>query len=692
MNTSPDSSQGAGISPGAIVGGGHYSLHVPLGESGLLWLAQDEELQRLAVVRFLPAEIRQDVRALETLKKRVVAAGAVTHENVSRTLEWYESAAMDPFIATEYVEGKPVTEVMNGGEGRPIPWDWLKPVAASVACGLEALHHAGVVHHGVCPENILVAADKRVKLLDAVVTGTLRNPLFVPASLHRPRELRCFSPQQLEGKEPATADDFYSLGATLFELLTGSAVFGTADSLLQDIRSTPAPALRERLAAQKAQAVPDGIIDFIMACLSKDAAQRPKTLDCLLPRQPQSIPVAATTARVEKAAEKVVPVAARPETAEVLPQLASRSDLELIKAARDARPRRNSWALAAVFFLLLSLGGTWGFFHYQKQQKENQRMAAAALEEARQREQAEENTRQAEEKLKQETAARKKSEEETRKAREAARLAEERRRTEAEAQTRRERELAATQKAAAEPEAKKFVPPPEPSATTNGGFVSMFNGRDLTDWSGNTNHWSVRDGFITAQSKADDAKERHLLTWQKGPATDFEMHFSYRFRVLRGNKTPNGGVNYRLTGSTNPVCYQFDLVTNPKDNGSLADDRRRARIAGYGDAVTATSSNKHELLATLGDTNKLNAVKSEDWNRCVIIAQGNRLTHYINGLLVADVIDESKSKRHTNGAIALELYTRNTNNCATFLQFNDLKIKRLEGDGKRPGLISSIKP
>ena len=80
------STRSARLMPGAIVGGGHYSLHVPLGESGLLWLAQDEELQRLAVVRFLPGAIRQDVRALEALKARVQAAGAVDHENVCRTL------------------------------------------------------------------------------------------------------------------------------------------------------------------------------------------------------------------------------------------------------------------------------------------------------------------------------------------------------------------------------------------------------------------------------------------------------------------------------------------------------------------------------------------------------------------------------------------------------------------------------
>lgn len=684
MNTSPESN---GISPGAIVGGGHYSLHVPLGESGLLWLAQDEELQRLAVVRFLPAELRQDVRALETLKARVKKAGEVAHENICRTLEWYESPAMEPFIATEYVEGKPVVEVMNGGAGKPISWEWLKPVAASLACGLEALHRAGVVHHDLRPENIFISADKRVKLLNVAVTGALSNPLFVPSVLQKPQALRCCSPQQLAGQEPSAADDFYALGATLFELLAGRPVFAASQNLLQDIPSSPAPSLREALGANAAS-IPDAIIDFVSACLNKDAAQRPKSLECLLPRRSEPVPVAKSPA---PAAEKVVSLPARAERPEVLPQVPQRNELELIRAARDARPRRSPWAIAAIVFLLLSLGGVWGFFEIQKQEKEKQRIAAAAAEAARQRTEAEQVARDAEARLKSEVAARKKSEEDARKAREQARLAEEKRRADAEAQARRERELAAAQaRAAAAPEPKQYTPPPMPSETTN-GFVAMFNGEDLTDWSGDTNYWSVKDGFITAQAKVEEPKVRHLLAWEKGSVSDFEMHFAYRFRVLRGNKSPNGGVNYRMNGTTNITCYQFDLVTNPKDNGAVSDDRKRNRLAGYGDSVIGTSTNKYPLLATLGDTNKLNSVRPEDWNKCVIIAKGNRLTHYINGVLVADVTDESKSKRHTSGGIALELYTRNTNNASTFLQFSDLKIKRLDG-AKESGLVSTAKP
>ena len=704
MNTSGDSS-GATPSAGQIVGGGQYSLHVPLNDSGLLWLGQDEEQQRLAVMRFLPAEFRQDARAVESLKTRVQAAVGVEHENVCRTLAWYDAAGVEPFIAAEYVEGKSLVKALNIGAGQGIPWEKLQPFAASVACGLEALHRADVVHHGIRPENIFVAADTRVKLLNVVISGTLDHPLCVPDALQQPLKLRCFSPQQLSGQPATKADDFYSLGATLFELLTGAPVFGASSSVLQDIQSKPAPSLAESLAASKAQPVPEVVVKFITACLSKEPADRPTAFDCLLPRTEKYLSMNATPLKNPSATagEKVVPLPDPIQTAELLGQVPGRSELELIRRARDARPRRNNtWAIAAALVVLLSIGGAWAYWNHQKQAVVEQQLTEAVLDVSRQRELVEQVARQKSAELEKEAAARKKLEAEARQAKEATRLAEARQKAEAEARARREeRELlaaAAAKSGATSPTANvadvaptKFFGPPTPAGDTN-GFLTMFNGRDLTDWAGNTNYWSVREGSITALSPPDAPKERHLLTWTKGGVGDFELHFAYRFRVYRGNKSPNGGVNYRLTGTTNFSCYQYDLVTNPRDNGSVNDDRRRNRLAGFGDCVTATSSNKHDVVASLGDTNKLSNVKPEDWNKCVIIAKGDRVTHYLNGELVADVTDTSKSKRHLTGAIALELYTRNTNNCATFLQFNDLKLKRLGPEPKQgPGLASTAK-
>ena len=667
MNNSENSS--GPVSPGHIVGGGHYSLHVPLGDGGLLWLAQDEQVQQLVAVRFLPVELRQDLSALAVFKRRVEAAQSVTHENLCPILEWYESPGVDTFIATDYVEGKSLLAAYGDQARRGIAWESLVPAAASLAFGLEALHRAGLVHHGVSPENIMLAVDKRVKLLNPVVTGVIHNPMFVPSALRDSQALRCFSPQQLAGAEPKAADDFYALGATLFELLTGTPVFRNAGSLLQDIRSTPAPSLRARLTERQiTHPVPDEVVDFINACLRKNAAERPASLRCLLPAVVE--PALVSASKTESVREKIIHIPTVP--LEVMEHLPIHSERELVRAAHHSRRSRAPLALAAAIVLLLALSGAaWAYLTHQKQEK--QQLTATVTEQSRQRELAEAGRREVETKLKSESAARMKSEEAVR----LANLAEEKRRTESAAQTRREQDqLAANAAKAAEP--FKPTPPPLPAPGTN-GFVSMFNGTDLTDWNGEVKYWSVKDGFITAQSGANDPKQRHLLVWEKGPVTDFELHFSYRFRLLRGNKQPNGGVDYRLTGETNLVCYQYDLVNNSRDNGAVCDDKKRARLAGFGDSVLAESSTKNRLLASLGDTNKLNALKPEDWNKCVIIAKGNRLTHYLNGVMVADVTDESRSTRHTSGLIALELYTRNTNNAATFLQFTDLKLRKSSG-------------
>jgi hypothetical protein len=80
----------------------------------------------------------------------------------------------------------------------------------------------------------------------------------------------------------------------------------------------------------------------------------------------------------------------------------------------------------------------------------------------------------------------------------------------------------------------------------------------------------------------------------------------------------------------------------------------------------------------VGDTNKLSSVRPEDWNTGVIVARGNHLTHYINGEVSADLVDENVKRIHKSGMLALEVYARNTNNSATFLQFRDIKFKRLE--------------
>ncbi|HMJ90305.1 MAG TPA: family 16 glycoside hydrolase, partial [Candidatus Acidoferrum sp.] len=466
----------------------------------------------------------------------------------------------------------------------------------------------------------------------------------------------CFSPQQLEGEDPTAADDFYSFGATLYELLAGTPVFGDAKTLLSDMRSTSAPSLTERLRGIDS-AVPAKIVEFVMACLDKDAAQRPTSFEIFFPK-----PVVEPVPQPER---NVVPLE--------LTDSFTPAQTALLKQTRAAVRKRSltPWLVAACL-MVLAVGAAGAWF-VKRSGAEKQRLVAAQAETDRLRADAEKQKHEAAllaEKQQKQNEARLQMEAELKRKEDQIRLA----------AAAEQRSRAETTKAVVIAEPTKKVVAPLTVSATDEGFVSLFNGRDLSDWSGDTNYWSVMDGAITGQLfPAAPVKQRFYLTSTQAKVEDFEIQFSYRFRLLRGNRQPNGGVGYRAETNKSPELssYQFDLAPDAKSNGAVNEDKRRYRMAGYGEAAIARSSDKSEVLAQWTGTNQLSAVRAEDWNQCVIIAKGNHITHYINGLMVADVVDEHAKKRHRSGLIALELHSKNTNNPATFLQFRDIRLKRL---------------
>lgn len=658
-------------SAGHVIGGGRYSLHVTLGETDLLWLAQDELEQRLAVVRFFPAELYSDQRAWNVIRRRFAELLKVNHPAISKALEWYEADGVEPFVAFEYMEGQGLAP-----RSTPMPWDKLQPVAVDIATAIAALHSHGVVHHGLEPANIIIT-ESGARLVNPVIKGVLKDALLCPSALQRPLEMRWFSPQQLAGEEPAPADDFYSFGATLFELVTGTSLFANSRTLASDLRNGPPSDVMERLAGVRG--LPPSVAEFILACLCKDAAQRPTIFPARL-QAPAGTPERLETPPLEEPVTDPVVVSS---ALEILPETS------VCTLGEPMRRRRKSPALIAVVMLLCGMVGSAAWF-VNHSQAEKQRLAAARDEKAREAERLRQLTDEQRlhaamlvEKKQQESVARQRAEAELKR-----------------------RELESAQMAAAESERRSVhasvevqpvsqvttkTPGLQPLAfsTKADGFVSLFNGRDLSGWNGDSNLWSVIDGYITAQAPANaPTHKRSYLVWKDGSVQDFELQFSYRFRLLRGNKQPNGGVLYRATTNNTPelYAYQFDVVTDARNAGAINEDKKRYRLCGFGESAVAGANEKTRVAGQLGDTNILNATRPEDWNTGVIVARGNHLTHYMNGEVVADLVDENVKRFHKSGMLALELHSKNTNNPATFLQFKDIKLKRLE---KAQSLLSS---
>ena len=220
-----------------------------------------------------------------------------------------------------------------------------------------------------------------------------------------------------------------------------------------------------------------------------------------------------------------------------------------------------------------------------------------------------------------------------------------------------------------------------------GGFVSIFNGTSLEGWEGNTNLWSAEDGCIIGRTQADPKLTHNtFLVYTNGPVADFELRFAYK--IVNGNS----GVQYRSKvmeqGKFGPIVggYQADFEAGKTYSGILYEEKMRGILAQRGQKVVIKEvevekdgkkkkETKVEVVGELGKSADIQAkINNEDWNDYVIIAKGNHLQHFINGLQTIDVIDEQEEKAAKSGVLALQIHV----GPPMTVQFKNLRMKTLK--------------
>jgi len=213
------------------------------------------------------------------------------------------------------------------------------------------------------------------------------------------------------------------------------------------------------------------------------------------------------------------------------------------------------------------------------------------------------------------------------------------------------------------------------------GFKSLFNGKDLSNWAGRTNHWSVEDGCITGTTtKENPAKGNNFLILQQdgtnAMVTDFEARFSYKFSSDWGNS----GLQYRSRAHPNFVVtgYQADFEVGKTYSGILYEEGGRGILAERGQKVVIHDDNgktKREVVGKINDAKAIQAnIKQGDWNDYVVIVKGNHIQHFINGMQTVDVTDEQESKAAKSGVLAFQIHQGEPMK----VQFRHVRIKELK--------------
>ena len=216
------------------------------------------------------------------------------------------------------------------------------------------------------------------------------------------------------------------------------------------------------------------------------------------------------------------------------------------------------------------------------------------------------------------------------------------------------------------------------SQKTEPGFQSLFNGRDLSGWDGDSKFWSVKDGAITGATRPEDQKQGAMtyLIWKGGAVDDFELRLAYR---LSGERV-NTGISYRGQRDGWMVNgYQADIESGNEWNGVLVEMGGRLHLARRGQKTLVDSAGKINVTGSVGSSDELQAlIKKDDWNEYVVVARGNHLTHKINGRVMIETRDEQTEKRALSGVLGLQLH----HSYPQTIQFKNIRLRKLSQKGK----------
>ena len=214
-------------------------------------------------------------------------------------------------------------------------------------------------------------------------------------------------------------------------------------------------------------------------------------------------------------------------------------------------------------------------------------------------------------------------------------------------------------------------------------FKSLFNGKDLSEWSGNTELWTVKDGAIYGETtKNKPTKGNTFLVWQGGNVRDFTFKTKVRFS---GN---NSGVQYRSehVGDPNDFVvkgYQADLHPKPEFFGMLYAEKWRGIVAKRFQRVEVGADGKPNVVGEVGDKDQ-NLVDNE-WNELTIVAVGNRQIHQVNGVTTMDLTDNHPDAKH-EGILALQLHA----GAPMTVEFKDIQFKPLKGKAAKTAIKAAI--
>ncbi len=224
---------------------------------------------------------------------------------------------------------------------------------------------------------------------------------------------------------------------------------------------------------------------------------------------------------------------------------------------------------------------------------------------------------------------------------------------------------------------------PSPAAPEAPQGMQELIGENLDKWEGDKRLWSVKDGVIRGETtKEKQTQGNTFLVWKGGKLEDFELRL--KFKIDHGNS----GIQYRskvLPAKDDAVNkwvvsgYQAEVENTPGKVGFLYHERGRGYLNNVGDKVVIHEDGRKETVGKLGEKDEIaKHYNKSDWNEYVIIAKGNHVQHYLNGMQTVDLTDDDAKGRCDNGILALQIHA----GPPMWVEFKDIRLKQFPREDK----------
>jgi serine/threonine-protein kinase len=193
---------------------------IGVGATAVVYLAEDLALPRTVAIKLLHDWFDEDDEEVERFRHEASTASGLHHPHIVGV---YESGGWTggPYIVMEYVAGRSLRSLIR--EASPLVPARAIDLIAQLLCAVRYIHARGIIHRDLKPDNAIVATDGQLKLTDFGIARRYERDITQTGVVIG--TVQYLSPEQIEGEPVCFASDLYSIGVTLYELLTGQVPF-----------------------------------------------------------------------------------------------------------------------------------------------------------------------------------------------------------------------------------------------------------------------------------------------------------------------------------------------------------------------------------------------------------------------------------------------------------------------------------